>query len=356
MTYLQYRITAYRYALRMLLKQANQFALMISTLFYIFLPGLIAAMFFGLGRIIQNDSEQASNQIIWGCLLLQTLLLNVLKPAILDDAHRMFHHSLTKSKIRLIASDIAQLVASHVLLWMSLILALAMGVDKLARAPHFIGFMITQLGMGIMLLYRPQAAVLTLVASLVLLATTSSNLAYLAWLNACLLALSFVKPIRLRYSPTKLTVWSFWALYGLCHAWSLAWRVSISLLVVWGVAVIGVERPELLHWYTPMAALFASLIWASLCIKTTKYINQHRLFWASLKQLGALAQAQHILIFVLYFLCWLTGVILLRFDVFSLAILILAPVLQWCAATIPQRLAVCWGSFAVLTYLVKALM
>ncbi|WP_105167781.1 DUF6136 family protein [Pseudoalteromonas sp. T1lg23B] len=356
MTYLQYRITAYRYALKTLFKQLNQFALMISTLFYIFLPGLIAAMFFGLGKIVQSDSEHTSSQVMWGCLLLQTLLLNVLKPVILDDAHRMFHHSLIKNKSTIITADIAQLLISHVLLWMSIVLALAMGFDKLMKAPHFVGFVLTQVSMGVTLLYRPQAVVLTLITAFVLLSMTLSNLAYLAWFNAVMLMSCFVKPIRLSYSPTQLTVWSFWILYCVHYSWSLIWRVSASLLVIWAVAIIGAERPELLHWYTPMVALFALLIWASLGIKTTQYISEHRLFWVSLKQFGTLKKAQHVLIFVWYFLSWLTGAILLGMDGFSLVILAQVPVLQWCATNIPQRLAVCWGSLAVTTYLAKALM
>ncbi|OHU95002.1 hypothetical protein BIW53_13390 [Pseudoalteromonas byunsanensis] len=339
----------------MLFKQLNQFALMLSTLFYIFLPGLIGGMFFGLGKIVQSDSEQTSNQVMLGCLMFQALILNVLKPAILDNAHRMFHHSLMKSKTSIIAADITLLFVSHALLWMSIVLALAMGLDKLVKAPHFVGFMITQVSMGIMLLYRPQAVVLTLVVTLALLPAALSNLTYLAWCNVVMLVSCFVGPIWLTYSPARLTVWSFWVLYGFHNAWSLAWRICINLLLVWGVAIIGAERPELLHWYTPLVGLFTLLIWSSLCIKTTKYINEHRLFWVSLKQLDALIKAQHVFIFVLYFLFWFTGVVLLSFDVFSLMILIVAPLLQWSAVTMPQRLAVCWASLSVLVYLIKVL-
>ncbi|MBD1584322.1 DUF6136 family protein [Pseudoalteromonas sp. S16_S37] len=352
MNYFQYRVHAYRYALRELGRQIRQFALMISTLFYIFLPGLISALFFGLGRIVQNDSMQAANNVIWGYLLLQTLLLSVLKPIVLDSAHRRFHLSLLPNKRKQHLADITLVLWSHVPLWMSLVLAISMGMEKVTRAPHLILFIATQVSFAIALFYRQQGVVYALVFALALQMPAT---VYLISINMALLLACFIKPVSFTYQPKKMCTWVFWLLYGVSHVWSLTWRFSVSFLFIWGAFVIGHERPELLHWYTPMISSIALLLWGSLCLKTAKYLKEHRLFWLSIQQYDRAVTTQHILIFCLYLLCWLISVILLNFDMYVLITLFFAPFIQWCAANKPKHLAICWGVLVMALYLLKVL-
>ncbi|CAH9064017.1 hypothetical protein PSECIP111951_03026 [Pseudoalteromonas holothuriae] len=355
MNYYQYRKKAFEYALKELLRQLSQFALMISTLFYIFLPGLVAGLFLGLGKVVQSDSVETANQMMVAYLLMQTLLLFVLKPVILDTPHRLFHFSLHSGRLKHLVADFTLLLVSHILLWLSLVLAFAMGWDKLMRAPHFVAFIVTQLSLAVVLLYRPQAVVWALGIAVVLLVLGLSNISYLVVFNAIVLVACWFKPLKFVYVPSQLNVWSFWLVYGLNNTWSLIWRMVIGLLFTLGVAIIGKERPELLHWYAPMVALIVLLLWASMCIKTTKLVQEHRLFWLSLKQQQAIVVTLHAMVFILYLLSWCLIVFVLDFDIFMLLTLLFMPLLQWCAARRPKSLAVCWASVSVLIYMIKIL-
>ncbi|NOU50686.1 hypothetical protein HG263_09075 [Pseudoalteromonas sp. JBTF-M23] len=355
MNYFQYRVNAYRYALKELGRQIQQFALMISTLFYIFLPGLVGALFFGLGRIVQNDSVQATNKVIWGYLLLQTLMLSVLKPIVLDLSHRRFHLSLLQNMFKQRLADITLVLWSHVLLWMSLALVISMGMEKVARAPHLIVFIATQVCFAIALLYRLQSVVYALLFALVLQTFELSITAYLISINVVLLLACIIKPVSFAYQPKQINSWGFWLLYGVNKLWSLIWRFAVSFLLIWGASVIGHERPELLHWYTPMIASIALLLWGSLCLKTSEHLKEYRLFWQSIQQYDKAVTTQHILIFCFYLLSWLISISLLNFDLYVLMALLFAPAIQWCAANKPQHLAVCWGVLVVALYLIKVL-
>ncbi|WP_152085391.1 DUF6136 family protein [Pseudoalteromonas sp. A25] len=356
MSYFQYRVYAYRYALRELARQVQQFVLMLSTLFYVFLPGLVGALFFGLGRIVENNSTLAANKVAWGYILLQTLTLTVLRPIVLDSSHRSFHLSLLRGTQKQRIADITLVLWSHVLLWMSLILVISMGGDKVARAPHLIVFIVTQVSFAIALLYRAQGVVYALIFALMLLLFELSTTVFLVGMNMSLLLACFIKPVNFSYHPQKVNVWAFWLLYGITNAWSLAWRFSISFLFIWGAAIVGYERPELLHWYSPAVALIALLLWGTLCLKTAKYLKEHRLFWLSIQQYGKANIIQHFLILCLYLLTWLICVMLLNLDLYVLMALLIAPVISWCAASKPKLLAACWGLLAVALYLVKVLL
>ncbi|MAD89870.1 MAG: hypothetical protein CMK64_09220 [Pseudoalteromonas sp.] len=350
-----YRYQAFNLAIQEIFKQLQQFVLMLATLFYIFLPGLIAGLFFGLGKVVQSSSVQVSMQVALAYLIFQSLILAVFKPAILDSKNRIFHTTLLKHNAPQWACDFMAMLTCHVLWLLSLVLMLAMGPDKLSRAPHFVLFMFSQLSFAWVLLYRPSALFWAFISGFVLLAFSQSVIGFLVCLNAALLASYFMpQTIRFNFKP-KINIWTIWLSYFSADLWRITWRITMSGLVFWAVFIIAIERPDLVHWYALGGALLNQLWWASLLIETNQFISKHKLYWQSINAYSKVAKVQWFYlallasIFTLPFLSLFTG----HFSIWLS--FMLTPMVILLAKNRSQLLAVVWASCSILLILSMAL-
>lgn len=345
--YFSYRHQAFSLAINELFKQLQQFVLMLMTLFYIFLPGLIAGLFFGLGKIVQSSSEVVSMQVGLAYLIFQSLLLTVLKPAILDLKHRTFHTTLLKNKFPQILSDISALMMSHLLFCLSVFLMISMGADKLSRAPHYIAFVFTQLSFALVLMYRPAAVIWASILAFIGLFFFESTLMFFLALNALLL-FSLYLPKRLNCSyQITITPWTFWLSYFKDNIWSLIWRMTMSGLVFWAVFIIVTERSDLVHWYALGGALLNQLWWSSLFIETDQYVRKHRLFWRSLNQFSQIKRSQYVYLIALSSMFSLPMLCLFSSHLSMWVSLLITPLVLILCKNRPQFMAVVWASLAI---------
>lgn len=351
----QYRYQAFKAELKELVKQLNQFILMITTLFYIFLPGLIASLFFGLGKIVQSDSALVSIQVAFAYLLLQTLLITVLKPAILDSRHRCFQISISPRTRHQYLADIVLLLASHALLITTMILALAMGPQKLSQAPQLLLFMLTQVSFAVGLLYRPQAVIWALFIAFISLWWTSSTIQFLVGINLLLGGCWFIPKLHTPNLTYSINIWSFWLYYALAHYWALIWRATATFLVLWAAMIIQTMRPDLLHWYLLAAVLINQLWWSTLMIETNQQLQETRLFWESLGKYKKVFRVQAVLISMICIILWCGSGLLLGFDIHMSGALLCVPILMYCAANKPKLIAVAWAASSITLFVIKVI-
>ncbi|KAF7775123.1 hypothetical protein PCIT_a1236 [Pseudoalteromonas citrea] len=351
----QYRYQAFKAELKELVNQLNQFILMITTLFYIFLPGLIASLFFGLGKIVQSDSVLVSIQVAFAYLLLQTLLVTVLKPAILDSRHRCFQISISPRTRHQYLADIVLLLASHALLIITMILAVAMGPQKLSQAPQLLLFILTQISFAVGLLYRPQSVILALFIAFISLWWSSSIIQFLVCINVLLIGCWFAPKIHLPNLTYSINIWSFWFYYVVSHSWAFIWRATATFLVLWAAIIIQTMRPDLLHWYLLAAVLINQLWWSTLMIETNQQLQETRLFWESLGKYKEVFRVQAILLSIVCIALWCGSGLLLDFDIYMSSALLCMPILMYCAVKKPKLIAVAWASSSITLFVLKVI-
>ena len=349
--YYVYRYQAFNLAIQEIFKLLQQFVLMLATLFYIFLPGLIAGLFFGLGKVVQSSSVQVSMQVALAYLIFQSLILAVFKPAILDSKNRIFHTTLLKHNTPQLVSDFMAMLTCHVLWLLSLVLMLAMGPDKLSKAPQFMLFMFSQLSFAWVLLLRPPALFWAFISGFVLLAFAQSVIGFLVCLNVALLVGYFMpQTIRLNFMP-KINIWTIWLSYFSADLWRITWRITMSGLVFWAVYIIAIERADLVHWYALGGALLNQLWWASLLVETNQFINKHKLYWQSINAYSKVAKAQWLYLTLFASLFTLPFLFLYSGHVSIWLSLMLTPMVILLAKNRSQLLAVVWASCSILLIL-----
>ncbi|MCG7563976.1 DUF6136 family protein [Pseudoalteromonas sp. McH1-42] len=353
--YYQYRYRACRVQLAVLMKQLQQFSMMLITLFFIFIPQLIIGVFYGLGKLVSFDSHHLAIKVAFGFLLLQSLLLQALKPAITDSAHRAYHRTLLRGRLHQVAADWILLLGCHVLFVAALILAVSIGFDKLWQAPQLPAFMLLQWCFALILLYRPQALVSSLLVAFTAVWLVPSLPIYLAVITLWL-ALDWFRPeIKLALPQPSLTPASFWYYVIKTSPWMIVWRAGASLITLWAGLIMAKERPDLLHYYTLVILLINQLWWSSLYLDTDKHVTGRRQFWRSLDMYPQLVRSQSLLIYGLCFASWLGAIVLLNGELFNLAVLVSTPLLVWTVTYHPRRLAVVWGCISVALMMFKVL-
>ncbi|MCG7534757.1 DUF6136 family protein [Pseudoalteromonas sp. OOF1S-7] len=353
--YYQYRYRACRNALAVLMKQLQQFSLMFLTLFFIFIPQLIIGVFYGLGKLVSFESHNLAMKVAFGFLLLQSLLLQAVKPAIMDSTYRAFHATLLRGRLHQYTADWVLLLACHVLLIAALILAQSIGIDNLWQAPQLSGFMLAQWLFALTLLYRPQTLLSSLLIAFVAIWLAPSIYIYLVVIILCL-ALGWLRPeFRVGMPQPQINLISFWYYVIKTTPWMLLWRSGASLLTLWAGLIIAEERPDLLHYYTLAILLVNQLWWSSLYLDTNKQVAGRRSFWRSLGVYSRLVNSQSLLIYGLCFASWLGVVVLLDGELFSLAVILSSPLLMWTVQSHPQRLAVVWAGLSVTLMMLKVL-
>lgn len=342
-----YRYNAFNLAINDIFKQLQQFMLMLVTLFYIFLPGLIAGLFFGLGKIVQSSSPVISMQVALAYLIFQSLLLTVLKPAILDSCHRSFHTTLLKGKFPQLSADIIALVVCHIPLFLSCVLMFSMGLDKLSRAPHFAVFALTQLSFAVMLMYRQTAVIWASVLGFMLFFVCDSVTGFLLSLNGLLLASLFLPERIAAQIPLVMNSWTIWLSFFKQNIWALCWRGTMSGLVFWAVLIIVTERPDLIHWYVIGGVVLNQLWWSSFLIETSQFVKTHRLYWQSLDCEQGIKSSQYVYLVAFASLFTLPIIMLFMAHWAVWASLLVTPIVIALARKHTQYLAVVWACCAI---------
>ncbi|MCF2860413.1 DUF6136 family protein [Pseudoalteromonas sp. SMS1] len=353
--YYSYRLQAFKTELRELRKQLEQFTLLVSAMFFIYLPSLVMAIFFGLGKLVESDSVHLTMAVSFGFLLMQSLLIQTLKDAILDSARRAFHSTLLGNRIHKVVADNGLLLLCHLLFLAACVMAISMGWSNLLQAPHLLVFMLLQCLLAVLQLYRPYAVILTLCTAVGMIYVIDDVMVYFFALFTMMLVGAWVKPRRMHYKVKVISSYGFWLQLIIEQPWMLLWRIGVSTLTYWCALIIITERPDLSSYYSVMALLFNLLWWSSLLLDTNKQIALHHGFWQSLAMLAVMQRSQYCVVMLCCVITWLIGVLLLGIGVFEIVVLLSSPLMMWSIVKRPKSLALVWATLVISIMLSKVL-
>ncbi|KZN65328.1 DUF6136 family protein [Pseudoalteromonas luteoviolacea] len=353
--YYQYRLRAFKVELQELRKQLEQFTLLVSAMFFIYLPSLVMAIFFGLGKLVESESVRLTLEVSFGFLLMQSLLIETVKSAILDSARRTFHHTLLSNRVHKFIADNSLLLMCHLLFIAAFIMAASMGWAKLLQAPQLLLFMASQFMLAVVQLYRPHATILTLSVALGLVFVSNSVAMYFIFVLTVMTVGVFINPRLIDFKVRAITANGFWLQLIIEKPWMILWRLGVSTLTYWCTQIIVTERPDLAAYYSLMALLFNLLWWSSLLLETNKQIVIHRGFWQSLAMLEVMQRSQNLVVMLCTSVAWLIGVALFGVSVFELIILLVTPLMMLTIVKRPKSLALVWATLVIAIMLSKVL-
>lgn len=288
--FLSYRYNAYQQGLSDLFEQIKQFGLMVVLLFYTAIPGLFLLAFFWLGKVVQVEGQENGSMFhAWSLLVLQTVIIGILKPAILDTKHRTFQHALVHSRVVIKLADFALMLLSHVPFWMSMYLALSMEPNKLNKAPQFIAFLALQIGFGYFVLHHFLRVLLCLIIGFGLLWIAPTALIWSAAIALCLLILTVlphsIRPKHLLFIDlTTSQIWQIWVVWALNNVMLLLWRVICCVVIIASLNVVVVARPDLEVVIAPLSLAICLFIWGSLIFTTKPVVQDYVLYWRSINK------------------------------------------------------------------------
>lgn len=348
--YYLYRKTSLQMSLRQLLQQFSQFGLMIALLFQAYVVGLVAALFLALGKLVASDNPITQVNVVISLLLMQSLLFLQLRHGILDSAHRRYHITILANIWHQKVADVVALLASHLLLHMSLILGFAIGLEHFIQAWSLWLFAASQLIVALACVYRPLPTFIALFAALLLSILVIELGYFLLLVNAMVLLACWFLPRRITVSVAVRGLFSFWLSYVLNHYFVMLWRAVVSLLVIWFGVIISAERSDLIDNYIPGLMSLNLLCWASLGLDIKPQVTQRIAFWQSINRLK---QARLSLWLIL-----LTSAVLFTTPVYLLTPpslnhllpFLFLPVMILAALRSPRQLAVAWLSTLVICY------
>ncbi|MBQ4836414.1 DUF6136 family protein [Pseudoalteromonas luteoviolacea] len=353
--YYRYRLNAFRVELKALRQQLAEFSLLLGTLFFIYVPSLAMGVFFALGKIVQYETDSEVIRVTFGFLLLQSLLLQTLKSAVLDTAHRNYHSSILTSRLHKWIADQGLLLMCHVLFLAALAMALAMGWQNVMQVPHLLLFLAAQLGLAMTLLYRPISLFAVLVSAFGMALFIEQITVYYAGLFAMLLLSLFLPSNYQGVKLERISTYTYWLQWAMEQPWVLIWRFGLTILTYWCTWVIVTERPDLKSYYVVMAQLFAVLWWGTLLIDTNKQVLQFSRFWSSISKLDSMQRSQCVVVFSVTLTVWSSGIGIFGLGLFELLTVLVTPVLMWVILHSARYLALVWAVSVVAIMLAKVL-
>jgi hypothetical protein len=350
--YYKYRYQLFKYELKSMSKQFQQFTMMFLVLFYMAVPGVIAGLFLGLGKVAEN----ASVQVAMGYLILQSLQISVVKKAITGSNHRMFARSIVNHPMHHYLADGVLLLFSHILALCSLILMFSMGVTNLLQAPYFVLFFFMQLYLGGLLLVKPHACVLTLLVGVIMLLLGFDFNTYFFALLLVSFGFCFAPKFTFSNTFTLHTSYHFWISYFLAYHWAITWRGCLSILVIWAMYIIKQERPDLLHWYTVFCIALNQLWWSTLCIETAKHLKKTTCFWRNIHWQDKVMRSQYMIVFTLNCVFAMLSFTVLQFSLYGFLVILSSPLLLYLAFNKAKYTAVAWGVSTTVVIVLKVLL
>ncbi|TMO01326.1 DUF6136 family protein [Pseudoalteromonas sp. S558] len=284
--FMNYRYQAYLTELKQLFLQLKNFGLLFLMVLGSATLGMILLLFLGLGKIIDSsDAPQYGAQMAWLYLVLQSVMLSAMKPAIKNSQQRLFQRTIVGSWW-LNVMDIKLLLLSNGWLIVSAVIAFDLTFTQWLKAPHFILFMILQFSLGVLCLYKPKALLygFVLTAALVLIPINIKPLAYHGSFAFLFLLGVLIPAFNMAKRLSVNSLMGFWLAFLINHSWVLVWRVSLLLCVFMASATLLSERTDLASIFTILALSFIVLVTSSLQFDCGNIFTHYRLFFNTCDQ------------------------------------------------------------------------
>lgn len=294
--FISYRYLAYTFELKQLLLQLKSFGLIFLVVLGSSILGLVLLLFLGLGKIIDStDTPLNGAQIALFYLLLQSVMLSAMKPAIKNSNQRLFQHTIACPSWLNVA-DIKLLLISNGWLIASLMVAFDLTLVQWIKVPHFIVFICLQFGLGIACLYKPSALVYGFVFSTLFLFTSFELTPLIYHLGFVIIFFFsvFIPVININAIVSVRSLFGFWFCYFINHSWILVWRISLLLCVFMASATLLEKRADFVNIIDAVATAFIVLFSSSLQFDCTKVYEQYRLFFKTTHKARAFYSSQFI--------------------------------------------------------------
>lgn len=356
--FLIYRYNAYQQGLNDLLEQIKQFGLMIVLLFYTAIPGVFLLAFFWLGKVVQVEGQDNGSMLhAWSLLVLQTVIIGILKPAILDTKHRTYQHSLVDGPVLMKLADFGLMMLTHAPFWMSIYLAFSMEPGKLNKAPQFIAFLALQVGFAYVALHHLRRVALCLVIGFGLLWIAPTALIWIVGITLSLCILTVLpKSIKPKHwillDLTTSQIWQIWVVWALNNAILLLWRVVFSVVIVASLDVVVVARPDLEVVIAPFSLALCLFVWGSLVFTTKPVVKEYVSYWRSVDKEKQVYRQFFIIHTIILAIVWL---VLFSFYSNNLLLPYYLPSLflfVWLAWRSAKLFAVAWSTQLFIVYLI----
>lgn len=348
--YYRYRKASLSLSLQAIGQQLQQFGLMIAALFQVYLLGFIAILFMGIGKIVESDNPIAQVQIAWGLLAAQSFILFVFRDAVLDKAHRSYHHTILHRAIHQKVADGLSVLVVHPLLLMTQILCYSIGIEKITQAWQLLVFAVTQFFIALCFIYRPLGTSIGLLITAIISFAVIEITWYLVAVNLIALGCAVLLPRKVMLSIMVKGLTTFWLSFAYNHYFVLLWRIVMSVLVLWFGAILSAERPDLMANYVPGLVTLNLLWWSSLAIDLKPEVYDRTAYWLSIDKLQSAKQSIWIIVLTAAVCFSVPVYMLLGLSVASLLPYAFLPLLVLSALKSPQHLAMTWLCTLVLSY------
>ena len=346
----RYRSQAFRYEISLLSQQLKQLLGFLFMLLASALPGIVLLIFMSLGKVIKaQGGEVVQAWVAWCFLAGQTLYFYALNHALLNTKQRSFQRSLAQNYWWLWLADARNLLLSHVFIWCSLFVLLSMNAAQIKQNSPFILFIVLQLLLGFLSLYRMQQSVIfcfLAAISSVYWSELSLFAIMVSWCFITLLCL-FIPPIswQSRFSVTDQR--RLWLSFYLHHYQILLWRMACILVIFSAMCVLATERADMIYLAGYFSGFLTLLLLLTLHIEIKKIAKDYELFLLSLNQAWPFKRMR-----LLSSVVGCTLLTIAIFVVFGQGYLAIA---LWCISVMclylaekkPEHIALVWGIYLV---------
>lgn len=344
-SFLSFRYLAYTTTLKSMLSQLKSFSLLFALVLGPAFLGMVLLLFLGLGKIVDSHAAPgygAKLAVIY--LLLESVMLWAMAPAIKNEQNRVFQRSLYKSSWR-VCVDCKLLLLSNAWLIASLLIAIDLSLKQWLQVPHFILFMLLQWLCGVFVLYRPGALFYSLLLSsiLVLLPASLTSLQYYLSFIAIFGCSILLPPVRISHKLKVHSLALFWLSYFIQHSWSLIWRGSLLLACLLALLQLIAVRNDFSDLVLAMAFSVCVLLTSSLQFDCLAVFKKYRLFFQSNNQDKPFYISQFLPSFIFFSVAFIVVISMLGTNLIYFFIGAVWSVLQqYLAQKKPAQFALVW--------------
>lgn len=286
LSFLSYRYLAYTTTLKSMLSQLKSFSLLFALVLGPAFLGMVLLLFLGLGKIVDSHAAPAYGaKLAVVYLLLESVMLWAMAPAIKNEKNRAFQRSLYISYWR-VCADCKFLLLSNAWLIASLLIAIDLSLKQWLQVPHFLLFMLLQWLCGVFVLYKPRALLYSLLLSsvLVLLPISLSSMQYFLGFVVIFGCSTLLPPVRMSHKLKVHSLALFWLSYFIQHSWSLIWRGSVLLACLLALLQLIAVRNDFSDLIQAVAFSVCVLLTSSLQFDCLAVFKKYRLFFQSNNQ------------------------------------------------------------------------
>jgi hypothetical protein len=311
--YFSLRKQIFVYELKHMLRQIEHLLLFVIAFLGTALPALLFISLLAFGIILDNDSSSTQLLfIVWALVMTQSMLLQLVKQAILGSRYHLYLTSLGQSSAKRIAADLILGFICNPIVFLYLFVLMSISPQHWIEIPHGFLLLFLLLVGSLVSIYRPKGLYTFLLLSICSIPFLSSHSFIFGLLIFCVLQVLSIlvfmtrKPLIPSFSLSFPVQWMFWLSLSLgsglaSNKIGLKGQKSNSLLSACAVASLLIimthycisNLPDYVSVVTFIGAQLIVLSTASLQISIHRIIDSYPLFFSAYLANTAISRAQY---------------------------------------------------------------